>query len=170
MPVTTTELVAQIRLTSDLKASRFWEDADILQATNDSLAELYDILVQAREGYFQTSALLALVSNSSNLPTDFYKELGLSAGNVDAHSAWRIPPLESFNDRFDSTGYWIASRVLTVYPTNIAPPVPVTLTYVPNCPVLLLADPIPVDLERFREYLAVSVSIKIKNARAQDAT
>jgi hypothetical protein len=45
----------------------------------------------------------------------------------------------------------------------------VTLDYAPNRPVLLAANPIPVDLERFREYLAVSAAIKIKTKRQQAA-
>lgn len=170
MAVTTTELVAEVRTTSDLQQSRFCTDAEILLMVNEVLAELYDDLVMAREGYFQTSVTLTLASNASNLPTDFYKELSVSSGT--APNLVEILPLESYRDRMNCIGprYWIASRVLTVYPLNVSPLLPVTLDYVPNCPVLADATNIPVDIERFREYLAVGASVKVKAKRKQDAT
>lgn len=170
MPVTTTQLVAEIRTTSDLQASRFCTDPELLLMANEVLADLYDKLVSAREGYFQTSTPLTLVSNSSNLPEDFYKEIGLTGGT--APNLYNILPLESFNDRIfvDGLRYWIASRVITIYPITIAPVAPVTLTYVPNCPVLADAANIPVDLERFRRYIAVGASIIVKAKRNQPST
>ena len=170
MAVTGAELVAEIRTTSDLQASRFCTDAELLLMANEVLAELYDTLVMAREGYFQTSATLTLVNNASNLPTDFYKELAVTSGTAPVLA--NIPPLESLNDRVNANGpaYWIGSRVITFYPVNVVPPSPVTLDYVPNCPVLLTGDNMPVDMERFREYVVVGASIKVKTKRSQDAS
>lgn len=170
MAVTGTELVAEIRTTSDLQASRFCTDAELLLMANEVLAELYDVLVMSREGYFQTSATLTLTNNASNLPADFYKELAVTTGT--APNLTNVPPLESLADRVNVQGprYWIGSRVITFYPVNVVPPGPVTLDYVPNCPVLVAADAMPVDMERFREYIAVGAAIKVKTKRAQDAS
>lgn len=169
MPVLGSELVAEIRTTSDLQASRFCTDAELLLMANEVLAELYDMLVMSREGYFQTSTALTLVSGASNLPADFYKELAVTSGTYPNIS--NIPPLESLNDRVNVDGprYWIGSRVITVYPTNVAVPTPVTLDYVPNCPVLVSGDAMPVDMERFREYIVVGAAIKVKTKRRQPA-
>lgn len=168
MSVTTSELVAEIRTTSNLQASRFCSDPELLLMANEVMAELFDDLVMAREGYFQTSATLTLVNNASNLPTDFYKEVGLFGGQYP--NQYEILPLESYRDRLncDTPKYWIASRVITVYP--LAPVGPITLDYVPNCPVLADAENIPVELERFREYMAVGASIKVKAKRKQDSS
>lgn len=170
MAILGSDLVAEIRTTSDLQASRFCSDAELLLMANEVMAELYDDLVMAREGYFQTSTVLTLVANASNLPGDFYKEIAVSSGT--APNDTNIPPLESFNDRNACLGpmYWLASRVITIYPTNIPPPAPVVLHYVPNCPVLALSDAMPVDMERYREYIVVGASVKVKTKRAQDAS
>ncbi len=171
MAVTTTELVAEVRSASDLQNSRFRTDPQILGYVNECLSDLYDTLVMTREGYFQTSVDLTLDAddNEANLPSGFYKELGLTCGSGD--SKREILPLESFNDRnrCSDERYWIGSRVLTVYPQNVHPPSPVTLTYVPNCPVLTDGAAIPVDMERFREHIVVAAAIKIKTDRQQDA-
>ena len=168
MPVTTTEIVAKTRVEADIVNTRWRTDADILDMVNSTLAELYDEIVMSREGYFQWSTELTLVSNSVNLPTDFKSHISLTSGT--APVLYEILPLESFKDRIGCEGprFWIASRVLTVYPENIAPLLPVTLTYVPNAPVLLDAANIPVDMERFREYLEVGTAIKIQGQRGKD--
>ncbi len=173
MAIAASDLVAEVRTTSDLQNSRFRTDAQILGYVNECLADLYDTLVMAREGYFQTTEELAIdvaTGNADDLPCCFYKELGLTCGSGD--SKYEIPPLESFNDRFRSCGprYWIASRGLYIYPQNVAVPGPVTLTFVPNCPVLASDGNLPVDMERFREHIVVATSIKIKSDRQQDSS
>ncbi len=167
MSITGADLVAEIRTTSDLQQSRFCTDPELLLMANESMSELFDLLVMSREGYFKTSVELTLVDNASNLPSDFYKELLVTAGT--GAGLFEILPLESYRDRLNVTEprYHISSRVITVYPLSFVQPV--TLEYIPNCPVLESADPMPVDMERFREYVAVTASIKVKAKRKQDA-
>jgi hypothetical protein len=135
---------------------------------NEALAELFDVLVMSRDGYFKTSTVLSMTNNSANLPSDFYKELLVTAGTGTA--LFEVLPLESYRDRLNCNEprYWIGSRVITVYPLSMVQPV--TLEYVPNCPVLAADEAIPVDMDRFREYIAVSASIKVKAKRKQDAS
>ncbi len=169
MSITGQNLVDEIRSTSDLQRSQFCTDDELLLMTNEALSELFDLLVMTRDGYFKTSATLALTGSpaQANLPTDFYKELLVTAGT--GAGLFEILPLESYRDRLNCTEprYHISSRVITVYPISMVQPV--TIEYVPNCPVLELADPMPVDMERFREYVAVCASIKVKAKRKQDA-
>jgi len=169
MAVTGQDLVSEVRTTSDLQLSRFCTDAELLLMVNEALAELFDVLVMTRDGYFKISVPLTLDTNQqSNLPSDFYKELLVTAG-VGA-GLFEVLPLESYRDRLNCTEprYHISSRVITLYPLSMVQPV--TLEYVPNCPVLGLTDPMPVDMERFREFVAVTASIKVKAKRKQDAT
>lgn len=167
MAITGSDLVSEIRTTSDLQNSRFCTDTELLLMANEAMAELFDLLVMTREGYFKTSAELTMTDNASDLPSDFYKELLVTAGA--GAGLYEVKPLESLRDALNCNEprYHISSRAITVYPLSFV--LPITLHYVPNCPVLEPDDPMPVEMERFREYIAVTASIKVKAKRKQDA-
>jgi hypothetical protein len=166
--ILTSDIIAFARTTSDLKLSRFLlDDPDLLGFLNDLIAELYDMFVIEKEGYFQSSATLAFTNNVATLPADFYKEISIWSGS--ASNPIPLPMLKTYGDRFFECGAWISAESITFYPTNQAPPLPVTLDYVPICPVLTIGQAIPTELEKFVEWLKVGVTLKIKQARDKPA-
>ena len=97
--------------------------------------------------------------------TDFLKELGLSYGT--GADLREIPPLPTLTDRGRVTTphFWLAGDVLSFYPSTHLPSGPITLDYVPRCPVLVDGDVLPVELERFRDFIEVGSVIPIKAKR-----
>lgn len=74
----TSELVSKIRLKSGLKNNQYYKDADLAAFASDGAAELYDIVVKAREHYFKRFYPFTLAGgvggNTTQRPADFYKE------------------------------------------------------------------------------------------------
>ena len=62
--VTLASLISRARQRADAVNNEFFDDAtDLASFANQSLAELYDVIVQADEDYFTTSRSLAIVGN-----------------------------------------------------------------------------------------------------------
>jgi len=102
--------------------------------------------------------------------TDFYKELGLTKITGDRRHP--IDPLPSYAARNDCDGpkFWIAGQLLTIFPLDRLQTGSYVLDYVPSCPVLATGDTIPVELERWKELIEVTMAIKLKAKRFQDTS
>lgn len=79
MSVTLESLRDQARQRADMVNSEFCSDVEINQYINNSITELYDLLVSVNEDYYVTSGTVSLVNgtDSYSLPADFYKLLGV---------------------------------------------------------------------------------------------
>lgn len=77
--VTLLELRTQARQRADMENTQYVSDAEVNSYINSSIAELYDLLVQAFEDYYISSATITLVAGTDvyTLPNDFYKVLGV---------------------------------------------------------------------------------------------
>lgn len=75
---TLTELIAEVRERGDFRSVRH-PDADITRRINQSIAELYDLLVSVNQDYFLDSDDISVVSgtDSYSLDTAFFKVLGV---------------------------------------------------------------------------------------------
>lgn len=78
--VTLSSLRSQVRQRADMVNSTFVSDAEVNQYINNSVAELYDILIQKfGNEYNITSSNITTVAGTDtyNLPSDFYKLVGV---------------------------------------------------------------------------------------------
>jgi len=78
--VTLSSMRSQTRQRADMVNSTFCTDSEINQYLNNSLAELYDILIEKFENdYFLSSSSITIVADTNNysLPADFYKVVGV---------------------------------------------------------------------------------------------
>ena len=83
MSITLSELITRVRQRSDQVDSQFVSDTEITTYLNDSLGELYDLLVLSYENYF-VNTVTGVVSSGSDgytLPEDFYKLVGIDEQN-----------------------------------------------------------------------------------------
>lgn len=72
--VTLASLQTQVRQRADMVGSEFITNVGELdEYVNQSVAELYDLLVQADEDYYTTSASRTATNGVASVPTDFYK-------------------------------------------------------------------------------------------------
>jgi len=67
LPITTAALIASIRQSANVQRSRFVTDPEILGWVNDAIADLYDLVVNARASYFAKSATFSLPSGSNSI-------------------------------------------------------------------------------------------------------
>lgn len=82
--VTLASLISRARQRADAVNNEFFDDAtDLASFANQSLAELYDILVQADEDYFTTNRTLALVPNVSTYSVAAWSPKMLKLRGVD---------------------------------------------------------------------------------------
>lgn len=90
-----TRLMAQQR--ADRVNSQFVTDSEWNLYINQAYFELYDLLVTVYEDYFMTTPLTITTDGSQqvNLPTDFYKLLGVDLGLAGNTTAWIT--LKKFN-------------------------------------------------------------------------
>lgn len=78
--ITLANLKTQTRQRADIENSNFITDAELLTYINKSIAELHDVLTQKfGNDYFASSTTVSLVAgtDSYNLPSDFFKLLGV---------------------------------------------------------------------------------------------
>ncbi len=91
--VTLGSLKTKCRQQADMEFSTFVSDQELTSYINDSLKDLYDLLVQAGEFYFVSSYEFQTSSgvDSYALPSDFYKVIGVDyrLGTGEARSMMR---------------------------------------------------------------------------------
>lgn len=77
--VTVQSIVDRARIHADQRGSGFIRDSELLLLFNEVYCELYDELVGSYENYFMSTAPVTLVAGTTfyNLPSDFYKLLGM---------------------------------------------------------------------------------------------
>lgn len=183
MSVTLAELRTHSRNRADMKNSEFIEDSELNDYINNSVAELYDLLVeQFGSDYFINAYEFSTVSNEPNytLPADFYKLTGvdskLNAGD------WTTLKKFNFNERnrYQDFSVWNLSGVpsiryrlvgsnlnLSPIPTSATP---MKLWYVPLAVKLSADGDTLKDLNGYSEYVIVDAAIKMLQKEESDVS
>lgn len=108
MATTLAQFRTRTRQRADMENSTFVSDSELNGYINQSITELYDLLVASNSEYFLSSTTSTVASGDSTitLPSDFYKLRG-----VDFYLGGRWCDLEQFNfneRNLDSTTYSFA--------------------------------------------------------------
>jgi hypothetical protein len=89
-----TNLIADVRARTNTENTQFVTDPEITEYVNQSITELYDLLLSAhgQEYYVKASTPFSTVAGTSAyaLPADFYKLLGVDVSN--GSDTWSIAP------------------------------------------------------------------------------
>ena len=150
--VTLASLISRARQRADAVNNEFFDDAtDLASFANQSLAELYDVIVQADEDYFTTSRSLAIVGNQSTYDISAWAPALLKLRGVDIPWAGTTYKLTAsrleFGERNDLQGpipaytmglpsrFSMHSRNIVFYPTPGAA-LTATVWYIPAPPTL----------------------------------
>jgi hypothetical protein len=154
--VTLAQLKQRARVEADQVGSQFIPDSDLVVMLNDSLSELYDLLVGAYADYFHKSYDLTTVQGQDTypLPSDFYKLTG-----VDETISSRPCPLKKYE--FAERGnYRPINRSGT----------PIKLWYIPAFTKLALDTDTFDGINGWEEYAVIDTAIKMKDAEESDVS
>jgi hypothetical protein len=109
------DLVADIRHRANMESSRFVTDKEVAEFLNQSIAELYDLIVAARgQEHFAASANLQSPSTDGftvsgqdtyALPADFYELLGVDVA-MDSDTIGIKPYMFVERNRYKIAGLW----------------------------------------------------------------
>jgi len=184
---TLTNLIADVRLRADIVDSNVLTDADITRFLNESITDLYDLLIlhQGQEFFLKTSTLNTVNGTDTyNLPSDFFLLRGVDI-DFGGGSPWPIRPY-SFADRYYGrssngtgvTGWSYTGDVFyrTYGTADVDPangfsykmrftPVPdgvheVTMWYIPHAPEMVNGTDIWDGFNGWEEYAVVDSAIK----------
>lgn len=101
--MTLSELITAIRQRADFQNSQFVTDAELQSYINQSYFELYDLLVQkyGDNYYVQTPYTFVTdgINQFFNLPSDFYKLLGVDLALANTQDSWVTIRPFNFSDR-----------------------------------------------------------------------
>lgn len=184
MALTTTllKLKTAARQRADQVNSGFVTDAELTTYINNSLCELYDLIISTYgEDYYATSATTALSSSTDtyDLPSDFYKCIGvdLVIGANTSITLERFNFVERNQYRYTIGGFFnqIASKYKLVGNKIKFLPFPAggvsyRLWYIP-VPVLLVNDADTFDgVSGWDEYIVVDAAIKMMQKEESDVS
>lgn len=183
MTITLGELKTQARDRADMAKSGFVSDSELTTYINSSIAELFDILIQAYSSdYYISTYIFTSVPNQDTyaLPADWYKLRGVDA----KLNGSDFLTVSSFNfnerNRFKQDGVWNLYGVPTIRYRQVGDnivfePTPdgavqIKLWYVPLAVKLVADGDILKDLNQFSEYVVVDTAIKMRVKEETDTT
>lgn len=176
--VTLLELRTRARQEANMENSQFVTDSEMLYYMNSSAAELYDLLVQAYGNEYYVSSLTTSCTGNLdyiNLPSDFYKLLG-----VDMYDGDKYYTLKRFNfnerNKFlngvsfgVNTQYRIQGDQIKFIPTptdNRA----CILWYIPKFTKMTLDSSTIDGINGWEEYVVIDCVIKMLEKEESDST
>lgn len=190
IPVDTGDLsLAQIRLMakqrSDRVNSQFVTDSEWNLYINQAAFELYDLLVTEYEDYFMKAPLLLTTTGSQqvDLPTDFYKILGVDLGLANNTTAWVTLKKFQFIERnryvypqINSTffgvfnlQYRVMDKTIFFIPTPSAGQF-LRIWYIPKLVQLLQDTDILTGISGWGEYVIVDAAIRALQKEESDVS
>lgn len=174
----------QARERADMVRSKFISEPELKQYVNNSIKELYDLLVATFSDYYIANPLeftLAGTQDGYSLPTDFYKLRGLdkSIDGASSESSWYS--IDSFNfaerNRYNYTNAIVNAFPLVKYrvfggQVKIIPPQNAAglyrMWYIPRAPDLV-ADGDEFDgINGWEDYVVVDAAIKMLQKQEDD--
>lgn len=165
--VTLAYLKEQVRARADQQNSQFIQDAELTDYINGSASALYDMLVEAAEDYYVTSATFPIIqgTNEYNLPSNFYKVLG-----VDYLVNNKPVPMSRFNFRDRHLYNYLDARPeivrygiwgnLLVFKPQAPQIASVVLWYVPAITKLVNDADLLDGVNGWEEYIILDAAIK----------
>lgn len=186
--VTLEQLVTRVRQRANIENSQFVTDIELTSYINESLCELYDLLVASYgQEYFRTSTTFSTTGGVVDyaLPTDFYKLISVDVdlGGPCVYSA--LAYMESERNLYNSFPGWsygspIAYRLhgmnsTFAYGSIGFIPQPsgtysITLNYVPACTDLYRPDDTFDGVSGWEEYVVVDAAIKCLQKEESDVS
>jgi hypothetical protein len=182
--MTLLQLRTAVRNQADMTNSQFVTDAELNGYINQSIYELWDLMVQADQNFGVTSTTFTITSgNTQNLPADFYRLKGVDDLTLNANNPLTVRKF-SFNERNDyaqngifynrtiysQVAYNLVGMTLMFEPPERAPGT-YKLWYV-TIPTSLSADGDTFDgINGWHQYIIYDSAIKcrIKEETATDA-
>lgn len=183
MSITLAELRVQARQRADMENSNFVKDSELNSYINNSIAELYDIIVEAYNSeYYVTSTEITLSSGgeSISLPADFYNLKGVDI-KIDNQDYISLRPF-NFNERnrYSELGVWDLAGITNVryrivgdeirFTPKADRNVTVRIWYVPLATKLVADGDTLDDINAFSEYVIVDAAIKMMQKEESDVT
>ena len=168
-----TDLIARVRRRADMVGSNFVSDVEVTDYLNQGIAELHDILVTKYEDYSLSSATFTLTAGEDNefdLPSDFYKCLGVDyATNSNSTTvvnlrSYNFGERNMYNNLFYNTGlvatprYHIQGTRLKFIPKPTTSGT-ATLFYVPEAQQLTNTDTLLNIPNGYEEYAVICAAI-----------
>ena len=183
MSITLANLRTEVRRRADMETSQFVKDAELNSYINQSIAELYDLLVQkfGNEYFFSTNTFNLVNGQAAyNLPTDFLKLLAvdIQLANGEFNTIKRFELNE--RNRYNSTilrgvygsswmRYHITGNQIRFAPTPQSTEL-IQIFYVPR-PTQLSSDSDTFDgYNGWEEYVIVDGAIKCGMKEETDVT
>lgn len=168
------QLRLMARQRADMENSDFIEDPELDRYINDSFGDLYDLLVSKYADYFvdtPTEFTLAEGVSTWDLPDDFYKIVGLD--QFFGGGQWLTMRNFNFEQRnvqynvanqlgiIPTAQYRVVGNLLRFIPTDNAQGT-YRIWYTPSyTPLAEEDDELPIQVDRWREYLVIDVAIKM---------
>lgn len=182
-----TDLIQQVRWTTNMENSQFITDAEFIYYINGSMRELDDMLIAKNEDYRLTKTAPITISNNQAipLPADFDELRGVDFYFPAAPQPWvtlkqfSLPERNRFNFPLLQTMYGmpLLHYMLQDGYVDIAPEASCQgtyrLLYTPALPVLVDGyDTIPyyLDNRTWSDYIVCDVAIKALNKQQEDPT
>jgi hypothetical protein len=186
------DLRNQCKTQADLISSGFISDLDWNRFINNSMSDLYDVVVSSYEDYFVNDGYSFTITaadpsityntsvtpgNSAAVPPDFYKSLGVSYvvgnGTFDRLKRWSrtdeacYSPSIDFHSGRTQRFYRVQGSKVVIYPQMLATGT-YTFTYIPSCPTLVNdTDVFPFE-PGWAEYVIVDSVIKAYSLQQLD--
>lgn len=165
-----------------MERSNFVTDSEITSYINQSVAELYDLLITEFEDYYIADPVIFTISNNATtqlLPTDFYKLRGLDFNlNGLSEDGWTNVDQFNFNERNLHKRCAVGSNVQRYRLMGnklILSPVGYTngnyrLWYIPQAPKLVASSDELDVVNGWEEYVIVDAAIKCLQKEESDVS
>lgn len=184
MAITLLELKTQVRQRADIEKSQFITDSELTTYINNSIAELWDLLLEAYGSEYGVTEPYAFttVPNQSryDLPSDFYDLKGVDV-QLDGQQ-WSTVDVFNFNERnrFQNVGSWTvlglpSIRYRLLGSKIMFSPIPdgntnVQIWYRPVATKLVNDSDELDDLNAYSEYVIVDAAIKCMQKAEDDVS
>ena len=183
MAITLAEIRLQTRQRADMENSNFVQDSELNNFINNSIAELYDIIVEAYASeYYVVSTESPVLQNEDeiNLPDDFYVMKGVDI-KIDNQDFISLRPF-NFNERnrYSELGVWDLAGITNVRYRILGNKLRFTPRPDRNATVRLWYVPLPTtlvndtdtfdDINSFAEYVIVDAAIKMMQKEESDVS
>lgn len=160
--VSLTSVLTEVRQRTHYEQSQFVTDAELTAWINRSLAELYDLLVTAYDGYQVSQADSTIASgNTFAVPATFYKLLGVDWLVSSPDQLQKLPRVGWGDRNTGQTGYDLRGATVVILPYSWAAGKTFRLYYVPV--VTQLVNPADTfdGVSGWEEYVIVDVCLKV---------
>lgn len=184
--MTLLQLRTAVRQRADIvNSTQFFPDAELNSYINQSYFELYDLLVQKYgDNYFVQTPYSITTDGTNefyNLPSDFYKIIGVDLGLSNKNDSWvtikpflmadrnrySVPNFQSFYG-VTNLRYKLNANQIWFTPIPAANQ-PIRLWYIPKMTTLNIDADTVDGISGWTEYIIIDVCIKIKQKEESDA-